>query len=161
MAIAGMVLGIVACSLWLLQRRRIRRTEAVVNAHAAILQQVIDEMNKRTAEQNERFETHLGRLNDLQSLLDTSVRVNDAHSEQIVTLATRLDDVEPTAERADRHATDQRDIVSKLTADVKALNQALSSKTLDRLLRLDSVLETGKVTVTRTATAPKGTKGGK
>ena len=94
MGVAGMVLGIVACSLWLLQRRRMKQVVLTVNSHAAIIQQVIDEMNKRTAEQNERFETHLGRLNDLQSLLDTSVRVNDAHSEQIINLAQRLDELE-------------------------------------------------------------------
>ena len=94
MAVAGMVLGIVAVSLWLLQRRRIRRIQAVINAHAAILQQVIDEMNKRTAEQNERFETHLGRLNDLQSLLDTTIRVKDVHSEQIINMLGRIESLE-------------------------------------------------------------------
>lgn len=94
MGVAGMVLGIVACSLWLLQRRRMKQVVLTVNSHAAIMQQIIDEMNKRTAEQNERFETHLGRLNDLQSLLDTTIRVKDAHSEQIINLCQRADDLE-------------------------------------------------------------------
>ena len=91
MGVAGMVLGIVACSLWLIHRRRVKQITAVINAHATIIQQLADQVNDGLKVIGERFETHLGRLNDLQRLLDTSVRVNDAHSEQIVGLCQRVD----------------------------------------------------------------------
>jgi len=83
MAVAGMVLGIVACA-WLIGVHRKNKA----------LRTRTEELEFRLKDVESRLETHLGRLNDLQSLLETAIRVNDAHSEQIINLAQRADELE-------------------------------------------------------------------